>query len=103
MGKQNCWEHERCGREPGGARVDELGVCPAATCDEADGINSGHMGGRICWAIAGTLCGGLVQGSFAEKLTTCLSCPFFKKVMNEEGDSFRLLLPGQTYQHHSVE
>ena len=27
----NCWEVKKCGREPGGAKVAELGVCPAST------------------------------------------------------------------------
>lgn len=31
MSRTNCWEYFKCGREPGGSKVDELGVCPAAT------------------------------------------------------------------------
>ena len=29
--KKNCWEYKKCGREVGGAKVKDLGVCPAAT------------------------------------------------------------------------
>jgi hypothetical protein len=29
MVKENCREYMSCGREPGGARVHEYGVCPA--------------------------------------------------------------------------
>ncbi|MFH1294085.1 MAG: two-CW domain-containing protein [Pseudomonadota bacterium] len=29
MAKTNCWEHKKCGRKVGGAKVQELGVCPA--------------------------------------------------------------------------
>lgn len=83
--KQNCWEHSRCGREPGGDKVDELGVCPASTDTSYDGINSGEAGGRICWAVAGTFCGGTVQGSFAEKRESCTDCDFFRQVREEEG------------------
>ena len=41
--KQNCWEFMKCGREPGGERVKELGVCPVALDSSANGINSGKM------------------------------------------------------------
>jgi hypothetical protein len=54
MPKLNCWEFEKCGRQPGGIKVKELGVCPAATEKRAHGINGGINGGRACWAIAGT-------------------------------------------------
>lgn len=74
-----------CGREPGGAKVQELGICPAATAQDLDGINGGKNGGRICWAVAGTLCDGQIQGTFAIKILTCIKCPFFQKVKQEEG------------------
>ena len=74
-----------CGREPGGINADELGACPAVTDLSFNGINSGKCGGRFCWAVTGTLCGGKVQGSFAEKRDTCISCDFYKRVQAEEG------------------
>lgn len=85
MEKLNCWEHTKCGREPGGNGVEELGVCPCASEDSFDGMNGGKNGGRVCWAIAGTMCGGKVQGSFAEKRGTCVECDFFRRVQQEEG------------------
>ena len=81
----NCWEFLKCGREPGGEKADLLGICPAAADVSFDGINSGKCGGRICWAVAGTFCGGNIQGTFAEKRDSCLSCDFFKLVQTEEG------------------
>ena len=27
----NCWEVKQCGRQPGGPKAGEFGVCPAAT------------------------------------------------------------------------
>ena len=39
--KLNCWEHKKCGRQPGGHRVQELGVCPAATNTELHGAHGG--------------------------------------------------------------
>jgi hypothetical protein len=48
-------------------------------------MNDGINGGRICWAVAGTLCGGKVQGTFAEKLSACMECQFYQLVRQEEG------------------
>ena len=98
MSKQNCWEIKNCGREPGGAKNGELGVCPAATDASCNGINNGKNAGRICWAIAGTFCGGKVQGDFAQKSVSCMSCDVFKQIKTEEGaENFVLLKPGQVY------
>lgn len=94
MSKENCWEIKNCGREPGGVKTEEFGVCPAAVDDTSTGINSGEKGGRICWGVTGTLCGGKVQGTFAEKQSSCMSCEFFAKVKTEEGPgNFKLMKP----------
>ncbi len=85
MAKQNCWEFKKCGREPGGAKAKELGICPAAIETKVNGTNSGKNGGRACWALTGTLCGGKVQGTFATKLANCMSCEFYQLVGAEEG------------------
>lgn len=89
--RANCWEVRSCGREPGGARAGELGVCPAATDTTAAGVNGGHNAGRVCWAVTGTLCRGAVAGTFAQKQFTCVECGFFSQVQAEEAESFRLL------------
>ena len=73
-----------CGREPGGAKAETLGVCPASTESKIDGANSGKNGGRVCWVIAGTFCGGKVKGTFATQFEDCLKCDFFKLVCKEE-------------------
>lgn len=86
MARVNCWEFKNCGREPDGSKVDELGVCPAGEINDVDGVNRGRKGGRICWAVAGTLCGGKVQGEFATKIANCVTCDFYIKVLNEEQD-----------------
>ncbi len=100
MLKQNCWEVKKCGREPGGVNVALLGKCPAATDVASDKLNGGKNGGRICWAVTGTMCGGKVQGTFAEKKLTCLSCEFFRQVKTEEDTKFQQLRPGQAYKSH---
>ena len=84
----NCWEVKKCGREPNGIKSKELGVCPAATTNEKNGVNNGINAGRICWRIAGTLCGGAVQGTFAQKAMNCSKCEFYLNVKSEEGHSF---------------
>jgi hypothetical protein len=62
----NCWEFKKCGREAGGAKAKELGVCPAYP-------DHGHS----CATLVGTFCGGKVQGSFAQKLPSCIKCEFY--------------------------
>ena len=86
--KPNCWEVKNCGREPGGKNENELGACPAAVEEKADGINFGKNGGRACWALAGTFCDGSVQATFAKKMINCIQCPFYKQVLEEEGRFF---------------
>ena len=85
--KTNCWEYKKCGREPGGSNVEELGICPAAITEVVDSLNSGKNGGRCCWTITGTLCDKKVQGSFTSKLSNCMRCEFFKLVSIEERGS----------------
>ncbi len=85
--KKNCWEFHECGRELGGKNAFELGVCPVATYIWFDGLHSGRNAGRTCWIVAGTMCGGKVHGSFAEKIRDCGKCDFYNKVKEEEGGS----------------
>lgn len=89
MRKLNCWEFKKCGREAGGARND-IGVCAAAVEDRLHGAHGGTHAGRACWVVAGTLCGGQVQGSFAVKYHNCEKCDFYQKVKGEEGPGFTL-------------
>jgi diguanylate cyclase (GGDEF)-like protein len=53
-----CWETLPCNKED----------CPVRT-----------RGDYRCWLIAGTLCGGKVQGVFAKKFGTCVSCVVYKQ------------------------
>lgn len=90
--KRNCWEFKKCGREPGGENADELGICPASVYPRLDGAHGGKNGGRVCWVIAGTMCGGEVQGSFAIKYQDCRKCDFYQLVMEEEGPNFLITI-----------
>ncbi len=63
MGKLQCWEFKKCGHEKNSS-------CPAVV----------QAAGRSCWLVAGTLCGGQVQGEFAKKIANCKECDFYKKI-----------------------
>lgn len=99
--RQNCWELHRCGRELGGAHVHDLGVCPAATTRTLDGVHGGKNAGRSCWVVAGTLCGGEVQATFAKKFENCQACDFYRKVQKEESGGFQMsiVLLGKMREH----
>jgi len=67
MGKIMCWDHMKCNR-------DKDSSCPAVV----------EMAGRSCWLVAGTMCGGEVQGGAAQKLGNCRDCDFYKKIKARE-------------------
>jgi hypothetical protein len=86
--KKNCWEFMGCGRQPGGARVKELGICPAVIETRLHCVHGGTNAGRACWVVAGTLCKGETQGTFAQKFQNCELCDFYKAVKQEEVSNF---------------
>jgi methyl-accepting chemotaxis protein len=67
-----CWESKKCGRIPGGKKVGEMGVCPAYP---------DH--GKDCWAVAGTFCGGKVQGAVRDKVGGCMVCSYYKEAKHK--------------------
>ena len=83
---KNCWEFKNCGREPGGPKANELGICPAAMNKYYHGVNRGKAGGRFCWTIKGTLC----KGRSEKKPCACTDCDFFQEVEQQEGRFFIL-------------
>ena len=86
--RENCWQVMKCGREPGGARCEELGVCRAATETRCDGVNGGVNAGRACWAVAGTLCGDNCSALLSGEVSDCLTCPFYRRIRKEQGSDF---------------
>jgi hypothetical protein len=90
--KINCWQFKACGREPGGQKTDELGVCPATTDTRLNGTHGGMNAGRACWITAGTLCGDHIQGTFAIKFKSCEICDFYQMVRSSEGAHFQLAI-----------
>ena len=79
-----------CGREPGGIRVEEFGLCPSAMDVRFNGIHGGRNAGRACWVTAGSVNKRDIQGLFARKSRNCGTCDFYKMVRAEEGEQ---LLP----------
>jgi len=77
------------GREPGGEKAEELGVCPAAVDERLHSVHGGRNSGRTCWVMAGTFCDGAVQGTFAQKYRDCTKCKFYRQVMREEGVGYQ--------------
>ncbi len=88
--KLNCWEYKRCGRQPQGAHVKDLGLCPATLEEGLDGVHEGVNAGRACWVVSGTFCKGQVQGTFAQKFKNCEQCDFYQLVRTEEYPGFML-------------
>lgn len=88
MRKSNCWEVKKCGREIGGIKTTELGVCKAAAEAKLNGVHGGINAGRACWAVVGTLCGGVVQGEYAKKIEKCSVCGFYQQVRDEEDKDY---------------
>lgn len=84
MKKLNCWEFTHCGRQPGGDKAGELGICPVTIDEELSGVYGGIGAGRACWAVVGSFCGGKIQGTYAEKLKDCTKCAFMVLVRKEE-------------------
>ena len=66
-----CWEYMQCGRD-----VNDEIKCPAYP----------HFG-QVCWAVAGTLCAGKIQGTFAQKTDDCRTCKFYKNRKHPIKDS----------------
>ena len=64
--KINCWEFKKCGR-------DKSNDCPAYP-----------KGGRVCYLVAGTMCGGKVQGTYALKIHNCRDCDYYKGLVVEK-------------------
>jgi hypothetical protein len=88
--KKNCWQFKGCGREPGGKNEKTLGTCPASVERKLDGVHGGTNAGRACWVVAGTLCGGVAQGTFAQKFKNCNNCDFYLGVKKDEDPGFKL-------------
>ncbi len=92
---ENCWEIKKCGRQAGGDKVNELGEC----------ITSIENMGHSCWAIAGTLCGGEIQGTAAKKEKNCMICEVYEKYHRSkgcDGERIPLLFPDEQQKYRQL-
>lgn len=87
--KRNCWEIKGCGRGLDHENRGDSTPCPAATEERLNGVHGGKNSGRACWVVAGTFCGGRVQGTHAAKFDVCKNCDFYQQVLKEEGEKFQ--------------
>lgn len=72
--------------------MHDLGICPVVLEKKLDGTHGGVNAGRACWVVAGTFCGGTVQGTFAKKYEHCENCDFHLAVQAEEGHAYDLAI-----------
>ena len=86
MNNIRCWEYMKCGREPGGEKIAEYGHCPAALSPDNN-----------CWFVAGTMCSGKIEGTYAQKIDTCIICDYYNKMQdyNAKSPRTRFFLFGQ--------
>ena len=81
-----CWEHKKCTKKD----------CPSYENDQ-----------RRCWQVAGTFCGGNVQGYFASKYGDCRKCDVFKHAIdnriNSIGESFNNMMALLENKHHQLQ
>ncbi len=85
--KKNCWEVKACKK-----CTTILGddCCPVCKEVKLDGVHDGVNGGRACWTIPRTKCGGSTQRVFGNKFDNCTACNFYNMVKEEEKGSFYL-------------
>ncbi|MBF0427494.1 MAG: hypothetical protein HQL94_01115 [Magnetococcales bacterium] len=91
---KNCWEENKCGREPGGSKEKKLGTCPVAVHALADGFLGGKNGGRACIFIVGSLasqalantCESIANNSVRD----CFKCHFFEIMKKKYKKTYNL-------------
>ncbi len=84
----NCWDFHNCRFHNIFGGNESSKICPAITETRLNGIHNGKNGGRACWVIIGTMCGGWIQKNYAQKFISCSSCSFKKMVYKEEQSFF---------------
>jgi hypothetical protein len=86
--KRNCWDYYRCGKQSKADNGKKHDVCPAYLETKLNGVHDGKNGGRACWIVAGTKCGGIIKRTLIPKFIICNLCDFKKIVMSEESQNF---------------
>lgn len=86
--KINCWEYKKCSSHERGVTTPASEICPVSLETRFNGIYGGRNGGRSCWLVRETLCGGRNQRTAVHKFIECFFCDFKKYVIMEEGPDF---------------
>lgn len=87
--KINCWEFMGCGLHVSSSSTDsQYPVCPAYTEKRFNGVHGGKNAGRVCWLVSNTMCNSSIQGACEQKYPTCMTCDFYRYVMDEEETAF---------------
>lgn len=86
--KLNCWDFFHCDKQAAGIDEKHAHVCPACLEAKLNGIHGGKNGGRACWVVKGTKCGGRITRTFIPKFIICRLCEFRRIVINEESSDF---------------
>jgi diguanylate cyclase (GGDEF)-like protein/PAS domain S-box-containing protein len=81
-----CWEEKKCGQ---------------TTCPSYDNRKN-----LRCWEVAGTYCGGKVQGTFAKKLGDCRKCEVYQRAranpVMDMGESFNTMIAILNERHQQL-
>jgi signal transduction histidine kinase/HAMP domain-containing protein len=79
--------------------------CETMGCDKTDCVCYGKDEVR-CWQMAGTFCGGRVQGMFIDKFSNCAFCPVFKNATSDPiyqiGEYFNNMMHILELQHREL-
>ena len=75
--KINCWEFQKCGREPGGKNIDKYGVCFVPVSIEYNGINDAKNEGRFCWSLRESACENIMRKCRVNEIKECRRCTFY--------------------------
>jgi hypothetical protein len=59
---KRCWEYKNCGEREDCAVYQKYKDKPIVP---------------LCWYVAGTMCGGQIQGGYAKKIDSCRHCDYF--------------------------
>lgn len=73
-----CWEFKKCGREHGGARVAELGVCPVANFIKLANSVHGQSAVRACWAAKAPKPGTEDDIESSDRISNCVNCEYYR-------------------------
>ena len=80
-------------------RFDNPNLIPcweAKKCDNAACPSYRNQGNLRCWEVAGTLCGGKIQGRFAQKLADCSLCDVYQhtraNLVTDMGETFNTMI-----------